>query len=150
MFLFLLLCTISICGAKELDDLYIYIDTKECEIPIPKTFNLIYKKSIHEYKFSYIDKSKLVDNAHTISVYNAKADDYNKIINMLDTFKKKILSISKRDGFTIISSEDIGINQQIKSFHILANTFKVQMLNTKQEEVDYLINHCIKTLHPSE
>ncbi len=133
----------SLFAISEDDNKYIYVETKQCFIPIPKFLEKGNVGKPFEYNYNYTNPKNMAMNS--LRVFYDNEENYNSYIEKWLKYipKQKLEKKQSLNGFTIAHIKDIEYSD---INHILYyNDMIITMINFNENELNHLIDYCNKT-----
>jgi len=143
MLIVLFSIVVNSCAAKST---YKYVEIQECSIPVPATMELIEKTDEYSYSFStHVPKDLRKFNPKSLAVF---ASNFTPLEELLQKLKKKdyplkLIKKFKKGNFTIIQFSFLEWDY---NYRIYVGNSMIQLLNSSEKEMNYLVDFCRKTM----
>ena len=129
----------ELCAANEK---FHVVSVLECNITVPSVFKLIEQYGPNEYRYSYFDSDKQIDNYHAITIFEKEDGDYNDSLQRIERYDMQLLKEYEIKGFKVISFIQKGIHNTLLNFYIFGPESVFELLNSSYEDVETLIEQC--------
>ncbi len=156
--LLVLLFTVAFTGSalakKDKKSDYYYMITEECEIAVPNDLKII-ATDLGSHGIHFMTDYKMVLKTlfafKSADIYNRKKDSYQKIIRLSRSSGSR-LDEERTIGFLkyLKFSDDITLKKRLNSYYLFGKSFIFRYSGGTDEEMEYIINHCLETAKKSD